>query len=48
MSKDEKAKKIRVKADKTSQKAFKITAKVKTSALQIIEELRAGRDVKAS
>lgn len=48
MSGDEKHKKVRVRADKTSQKAFKITANVKTSVLQIIEELRAGKDVKTS
>ncbi len=38
----------KVRADKTSQKAFKITAKVKTSVLQTLRELRAGKDVKVS
>mgnify|MGYP001025137322 CR=1 FL=1 len=46
MSSNKKQKKIR--ADKTSQKAFKITANVTTSVLQTIGELRAGKDVKVS
>jgi len=48
MSKIKKTKKIHIKADKTSQKAFKITANVKTSVLQNLVELRAGKDVKVS
>lgn len=48
MSKDTKPKKKRIRADKTSQKAFKITANVQTSVTQIIGELRAGTNVKVS
>ena len=48
MSKNVKSKKNHIRADKTSQKAFKITANVKTSVLQTIGELRAGKDVKVS
>ena len=48
MGKNTKSKKILIRADKTSQKAFKITANVKTSVLQTISELRAGKDVKTS
>ncbi len=48
MGKTGKSKKNRIRADKTSQKAFKITANVKTSVLQTIGELRAGKDVKVS
>ncbi|MFC1781610.1 hypothetical protein ACFLZ8_05055 [Planctomycetota bacterium] len=48
MGKNSKSKKNQIKADKTSQKAFKITANVKTSILQTIGELRAGTDVKVS
>jgi hypothetical protein len=48
MGKNGKDTKIHVKADKTSQKAFKITANVKTSVLQTIRELRAGKDVQVS
>lgn len=46
--KTSKVAKIHVKADKTSQKAFKITANVKTSVLQTLRDLRAGKDVKIS
>jgi len=48
MGKTGKSRKNHIRADKTSQKAFKITANVKTSVLQIIGELRAGKDVKVS
>lgn len=34
-------KKKRIKSDKTSQRAFKITANVKTSVSQVLEELNA-------
>ncbi len=43
-----KSRKNGIKADKTSQKAFKITANVKTSVLQTLRELRAGKDVEIS
>jgi hypothetical protein len=48
MGKTGKSKKNHIRADKTSRKAFKITANVKTSVLQTIGELRAGKDVKVS
>ena len=48
MGKHGKTKKNQIRADKTSQKAFKITANVKTSVQQILVELRAGKDVKVS
>jgi hypothetical protein len=48
MGKNRKTTKTHIKADKTSQKAFKITANVKTSVLQTLVELRAGKDVKVS
>jgi len=48
MDKETKNKKKNIRADKTSREAFKITANVKTSVIDILGELRAGKDVQIS
>lgn len=46
--KKDKANRSRIRADKTSREAFKITAKVSTSSQQTLKEVRAGKDVQVS